>query len=305
MADALVLATEESTGRHRRHRHADRRVHARPGHRDGRCDGHRPGSRRSGQGVRRRGRRAGVAAAAREALPRRHRVVDRRPAEHGQERQRRGHPRRPVPRRVRRRHPLRPHRHRRHGADARPTALAHRRAAAGSAPGCWRSWRRTSRSPRADGDRRSSACTRGGGGLRQADARRSRAGGQQGPQPGDHVPLPDPVPGRAVGDPGRVRHQRHRGRRRPGADRRARGDPRRARRLGRPLRLRPQPARRDPRLHHPRDDVRGAQPAVDRRAALRLLLVRPQLPGVRRRRRDADRHGRRRCRRAGRDDGAR
>ena len=53
MADALALATEESTGRHRRHRHADRGVHARPGHRDGRRDGHQPGPRRSGQGGRR------------------------------------------------------------------------------------------------------------------------------------------------------------------------------------------------------------------------------------------------------------
>ena len=48
MADALVLATERAPRRDRRHRHADRRLHARPRHADRRRDGQRPGPDRPG-----------------------------------------------------------------------------------------------------------------------------------------------------------------------------------------------------------------------------------------------------------------
>ncbi len=54
LADGLALAGEEQPRRHRRHRHADRRVHGRPRRRHGRCVRHRPGARRAGRG---RGRR--------------------------------------------------------------------------------------------------------------------------------------------------------------------------------------------------------------------------------------------------------
>ena len=65
MADALVLATEEADRRHRRHRHAHRRLHAGARHPDRRRDGQRPGAGRPGPRGRRRHRRAGLAAAAR------------------------------------------------------------------------------------------------------------------------------------------------------------------------------------------------------------------------------------------------
>ena len=48
MADALVLATEEPHRRDRRHRHAHRRVHARPRHPGRRRDGQQRGARRPG-----------------------------------------------------------------------------------------------------------------------------------------------------------------------------------------------------------------------------------------------------------------
>ena len=69
MADALVLATENADRRHRRHRHADRRLPARARPGCGRRDGQQPGPDRRHPALAGGDRRTGLAAAAGSALP--------------------------------------------------------------------------------------------------------------------------------------------------------------------------------------------------------------------------------------------
>ena len=110
--------------------------------------------------------------------------------------------------------------------DAR---LADRRAAPASAPGCSSSWRVDFTAPAPDSDRdETGRRPRRADGRpaeepqarrRAADARRDRAGRQQGPAPGDHLPRPVRARDRAVGGPRRLRRQRHLRRRRAAARR--------------------------------------------------------------------------------------
>ena len=125
MADALVLASEldPSPDSARDHRDAHRRGDA--DLRDG-VGGHarqRPEPRRSAQGGRRPDRRAGVGAAARQALPAQARLSHRRHQE-PRRRERRDHHRRALPRGVHRRHPVRPPGHLRSDDDRRRRFLA-------------------------------------------------------------------------------------------------------------------------------------------------------------------------------------
>ena len=203
MADALVLAAEEAadaivdiatlTGGGSARSARDRRRHRQP-----------PGARRSDRGRGGGDRRAGLAAPARPALPQGARLGGRR----HQERRRRE--RRAITAALFLEEfvgdgPVGAHRHRRHG-QADPPSRGATKGAPASAPDCSSSSPSTS-APRgliADDGATDRRCRerRGRGGASRAHrwpARWHRAAGQQGPAPGDDVPVPDHLRDRPVG----------------------------------------------------------------------------------------------------------
>ena len=322
MADALVLATEERRRRDRRHRHAHRAPacgrSARPSPASWAT---RPGPRRPGRGRGDGHRRAGLAAAAREALPQ-------------------GAATPPSPTSAtwaaptpvpsppgcssrrssatcRGRTSTSPARRR---APATPAGTP--RAAPASAPGCWSSSPSTSPLRGAEAPwpttrhhghprrrrRRRRGRDRGGGSRRRAHAegaRRHRVRRQQGAAPGDDVPLPHHRGGGALHGARHGRRQHHRGGRPARPQGGAARHPRGPRRLGGGLQHRDGRVRRDPGLLRLRADLRGAQPPQHRGPPVHVLVVRQQLRHLRRGGGHAHRHGRRRRGREGRDDGAR
>ena len=149
-------------------------------------------------------RRAGLAAAARAALPAPARLRRRRHQEPGRRRTRAPSPRRCSSSEFVGRRAVGTHRHRGHRPGATPTGRGDRRAAPGSGPACSPSSRSTSSADRArltamTADRRTACRSR----AQRPSARRGLLDviekvGQQGPAPGDDVPVPDHLRDRAV-----------------------------------------------------------------------------------------------------------